>query len=347
LTLATILAVWLVRTRVVALGELKFEATTNGVAATDLSGRTRWRYLFPESDAATLLDRDTALRVAWSGDPAVFVATSLSHRRTDGLGRGGVLTWLDLDGRFRRSFEFDDVVTVQGKKFGPPWALTSYSVDESRGSRRVAVAGHHMMWDPGLVTVLDSKWGRQGTFVHAGWVEAVRWLTPDRLVIGGFSNPQDGGMVGLLDASKLDGQGPEPPGSASYCESCGPIAALRLAIMPRTEVNRATMSRFNRAVVEIAPDRIVARTVETDATDDGIHGAVLAIYEFTHDLQLVSAKFSEQYWAAHSALEAQGKLQHTRAQCPDRDGPREIHVWSPARGWVRQQVAHADRNVLQ
>ena len=98
---------------------------------------------------------------------------------------------------------------------------------------------------------------------------------------------------------------------------------------PRTELNRVTASPFNRAVVQTMTGRIMARTIEMPSSG----GDVDAIYEFTESLDLVSATFSERYWELHRALETEGKIAHTRLQCPDRDGPREVRMWEPATGW--------------
>ena len=63
------------------------------------------------------------------------------------------------------------------------------------------------------------------------------------------------------------------------------------------------------------------------------------VYEFTIPaLDLVSARFSARYWELHRELEAEGKIAHTREQCPDRDGPREIQMWEPAGGWRTVQI---------
>lgn len=328
-----LIAVSGLRTRAVAFSELRFTAAADGVTAFDREGRVQWRHAFPQTDTVSLLDQDEPLRLAARGMPAVYVATSLSVGRADGVGKAGVLTWLGTDGTVQRTFTFDDQVTFDGKQYGPPWGMTSFAIDETHGVRRVAVAGHHWTWDPGIVTVLDERWNRRGTFVHAGWIERVRWLSPDRLLVAGFSNPHDGGMIALLDPARMNGQGPEPSGSSSHCETCGPIAALRMVVMPRSEVNRASASRFNRAIVEITGDRIIVSTEETKAPDDGIHGAVSGVYEFTRSLELVGATFNDQYWAMHRTLEQDGTLTHTRAECPDRHGPRQVHVWEPKNGW--------------
>ena len=148
------------------------------------------------------------------------------------------------------------------------------------------------------------------------------------LLIAGFSNAHDGGMIALLDPAALDGQGAEPPDSPHHCGSCADGRPLRMVVMPRTELNVATASRFNRAVVQVLPDRIVARTVEMPSDQ----GAIDALYEFTPSLDPMSSSFSLRYWETHRALESQGKLKHKAEDCPDRDGPREILTWEPATG---------------
>ncbi|MGE0395039.1 MAG: helix-turn-helix transcriptional regulator [Vicinamibacterales bacterium] len=314
LVAAAAVGVWRLQARAADTGPLRFEATPRGVSAFDGTGRERWHYAFPKDEQVVPLDFESSLQVVGGEAPEILVARAASYAQRGTVGKEGVLTWLGGDGAFRRSFAFDDRVTVGGKPFGPPWAMTSFAVDESRGRRRIAVTAHHWNWEPGLVTVLDDAWVRRGTFVHAGWIERVRWLTPDRLLISGFSNPQDGGMVGLMDPARLD-------------------APLRMVALPRSEVNLATKSRFNRALVEINSDRIIARTIEADPPDKGVHGAIEALYEFAPGLTLLRASFGEQYWIAHRELEQKGVLDHSREHCPDRDGPRAIRVWEPATGW--------------
>jgi hypothetical protein len=174
--------------------------------------------------------------------------------------------------------------------------------------------------------------------VNAGWLEHVFWTADHKLVTGGFSNSRDGGMIAKLDPDALDGQSPAEPGSAFRCASCSAAGPLRYIVMPRTELNRATGSRFNRAILETRPDGFLARTVEIPADDP--HGVADVLYEFTASLQLVRATFSDRYWDIHRLLEAEGHLNHSREHCPDRDGPREILVWEPSTGWTTQKIAH-------
>jgi hypothetical protein len=321
------LVVSLTARRPVAIGDLRVDITDAGVVARDAAGQEQWRYAFPAT-YKTSIPRDPVL-VAGGATPGVYFATGHRGRQVEDRIEGGALTLLGLDGRLQRSFSFDDTVTFQGTTFASPWAVTSFAVDEAATPNQVAVAAHHYTWDPGIVTVLDADWKRRGTFVHAGWIEVVRWVARDRLVIGGFSNAHDGGMVALLDSAALDGQGPEPAGTRHHCESCGSAGPLRMFIFPRSELNRVTASRFNRVLVTTGPAGVSARTIEVPADS----GDADALYDFTPSLDLLSVRFSDRYWEQHRALEAQGKITHTREQCPERDGPRGVKLWTPSQGW--------------
>jgi hypothetical protein len=84
--------------------------------------------------------------------------------------------------------------------------------------------------------------------------------------------------------------------------------------MPRSEVNLAGLSRFNRALIEVTGTGVIARTVEVPATEG--QNAIDAVYEFTPDLQFVGASFGEQYWEMHRTLERADKIDHPRERCP-------------------------------
>jgi hypothetical protein len=173
------------------------------------------------------------------------------------------------------------------------------------------------MWSPSVVTVLDEQWRRTGTFLHDGWIETLGWAGPDRLVAGGFDQIRNGGLVALLDTTTM-----EP---------------IRMVVMPRTELNLVSASRFNRAVVEVVNGRVMVRTVEMPL--ELSQGAIDAIYEFSPSLELERASQSDRYWEMHRSLEMQGKLRHSQSECPDRAGPREVLVWEKATGWRTQPIA--------
>jgi hypothetical protein len=87
--------------------------------------------------------------------------------------------------------------------------------------------------------------------------------------------------------------------------------------------------------VELTANRIIARTIER-VRDTQFAGD--AIYEFDKSLELVNASFSPLYWTMHQELEAEGKLHHSREQCPDKNGPREILLWERETGWKTVKI---------
>ena len=321
---------WWIQQPRASVGELQVEITREGVRARAIDGRYLWTHRFDPDWRHPLSAVAEQLRVVGGGEPSVYFTTSHQERRSDGLTEGGQFTALTLNGRPRWTFRFDDTLTVGGKLYGPPWAVTAFAIYDASDRRRLAVAGHHWTWGPSVVAILDDAGKRLGTYANDGWIEQLQWLSADRLVAGGFSQSWDGGMVALIDPSRVDGRFPEKE-AAHQCQSCGPSLPLRIVVMPRTEINLATHSRFNRAILERIADRLIARTVEVPPLGQGVADA---IYEFTPSLELVNASFSQRYWEVHDELFAEKKLNHDRNACPDRDGPRQLHVWTPEAGWT-------------
>jgi hypothetical protein len=316
---------------------LTVHVTPTAVVAVGAGGTERWRYPFSQEEPAVALPRRGTPEWLTSGKNAnVLVGTSHRLRMGDNVVSSGQLLWLTAAGHLERTFSFDDRLAFGGGEYGAPWLIADFRVGPKDASL-VAVAARHLEWWPSVVTVLDGQGTRRGTFVNAGWIDGLQWVAPDRLIIGGFSNLRDGGMIALLDANALDGQSPAPEDSTFRCKGCGAGVPLRYVTLPRSELNRVTGSRFNRVTLEPAGGRVVARTLEAEFTEQE---GVEALYEFSPSLDLVHASYSDQYWRMHKALEAQGKLTHTRAQCPDRDGPRQIDVWEPRTGWKTITIAH-------
>ena len=313
-----------------AAAGLRAEISKESLTVYDDGGRELWKQRWDRQYDVVLSEFSPGTLVSTDPEPVIYASNSYRERVTDRRIEGGSLSAFDHIGQQQWSFTFDDTVRLGGKEFRAPWAITTFAREGPLASSRLAVAAHHYMWGASLVAVLDPQGRRLGTFTHSGWVEGVRWLAPDALLIAGFSESKNGGMVALLDPSKLDGQGPEPPGSEHFCDNCGTQRPRRMLVMPRSELNRATNSRFNRAVVSIAADRVVVHTLEVPSTSL----ASDAIYEFTTSLEPIQASYSQHYWETHAALEAEGKLNHDRAHCPDSAGPRVAFDWQPGPGWT-------------
>lgn len=330
-----LLALWIVDGRI---GGLPARVVVNsaGLVAFDARQVERWRYTFPPDVRVQVADAErlSAAEVLDGARSSILVATSYAIQTADDRVRGGQLLALTPSGRLERSFSPDDRLTFGTAPYEGPWAITDFRVDESSGTRQIALAVHHYTWWPSMVIILDADLQRRATFVNSGWIERVHWLASDRLLASGYSEAFEGGVIALLDATRMNGQSPFHPDGAFRCTTCAEGQALRYVVMRRSEVNIASSSRFNRARLQLEGNRILVRTIEVPQAEGD---AADAVYEFTPALELAVASFSSRYWEMHRELEIAGKLDHSREQCPDRDGPRAVQVWSPAAGWQPQR----------
>jgi hypothetical protein len=322
---------WLMQRPRAVAADLQVHLDEQSITATDGDGRELWTHRLDEKYRHIKAESSEGVRVLRGSDPRVYFMTAQRIGRADNAADGGEFTLLAGNGTPRFTFRFFDNVRYAGKYYGAPWGMTAFSVLDTTPVR-LAVAAHHWVWSPSLIAILDENGKRLGTYASHGWIEQLHWLSSNRLVFGGFLESKNGGLIGLLDPSQLDGQSPEGAGSPHHCENCGTNPPLAMAAMPRSEVNLASQSRFNRAIVEKIGDRLIARTIEVPAVDG--QGAADAIYEFTASLDLVSATYSQRYWENHDRLQREGKLDHGRADCPTRNGPAEVHRWSRDAGWT-------------
>lgn len=300
--------------------------TDGAVIARNADGSERWSHKFTPDRTGSMWFGDSIARL---GKDGLVVGTASLRRGGDQAHRSGQLLRFNPDGTIRNVFSFDDRLQIGSRSYAAPWIITGYTLNDNHGVRLIAVAARDYRWWPSIVTILDDQFNRKGSFIHAGWVEGLRWLPANRLAIAGFSNLKNGAMVALLDASAIDGQSPAPEGSEFACAACGPGRPLRYVVMLRSEVNRVSAAPFNRASLDPGSDAVVVSTMELP----GGASPVSAVYEFSPQLELKEASYSDRYWDAHRDLERLGKISHTREQCPDRDGPPSIEIWEPATGW--------------
>ena len=324
-------AIWRMHPPALDAGDLTFQVKPGAILGLGPSGEERWRHSLPDDEIAWEV-------LSHSGGPAamlekgggVIVGLETRSRKSNNASLPGQLLWFTRAGQLRKTFSFQKPVSFGTTQY-KDWIIIDFHVREQSGRRQIAVCGRDYRWWPSLVTVLDDNLEPRGTFVNAGWIQQVRWLAADRLLVSGYFNPRKGGMVALLDTNALDGQSPPSEDRTYECTSCGSATPLRYVVFPRSEVNRVTGSDFNFAVLEIEDGHIVARTVELKS-EGAVTGAEV-LYQLTPSLDIVGASYSDRYWEWHQALERQGKIHHSRAACPDRDGPRSVEVWDRARGW--------------
>lgn len=309
---------------------LRAAVTSTGVSLADASGASRVLHAFGPVTATPVATRPSEVRDAAAGAPGgVLVGISYYQDLVARSVARGELMELALEGGVRWRFAFDDVLTFRDGAVSGPWALSDWQAVSDGETRRYAVAAHDFTWWASMLAVIDQEGRRLSTFVNPGWIESMRWLEHDRLGIGGFNNARDEAMFAVLDARDVAGQAPGTAGTPYACVSCPSTIPLFYATFARSELNRITASRFNRAAVSSIGDRVLVTTSETERD----RSEATAIYEFDRELRFLRARYSERYWDEHGRLEREGRLTHTRAACPEAEGPAAIHVWKD--GWAR------------
>ena len=248
--------------------------------------------------------------------------------------RNGYLLNLSPSGRVQWKYTLGGTLRFAGETFREPWVMTEWQVSPAPGERRIAMAAHHWTWWPSTLTVLDASGRQRARFVNPGWLESVRWLDAERVAVAGFNNAHDRAVLALLDSRRAEGQAPGSNGTPFDCVECPQARSLLYATFPRSEVNRVTGARFNRAAVNVGGGVLTVTTSEDETV-----GGVAAVYEFDKDLGFVRSTFSDRYWDTHKRLELEGRLDHQRENCPDRAGPRGVRVWTEATGWQPAQPA--------
>lgn len=322
-------------TRVPTGTPVRVSATPASVIVTDRRGIERVVHAF-DSAGDTLLAKSPLLTdLDADGAPDVLVGVAYYDDVPNKTVRSGELLNVAPDGGVRWRFAFDDHLRFRDSTFTGPWGLTDWQVGPAASPARIAVAAHDNLWWGSMAAVVDHAGNRLSTFVNPGWIEGVLWLDRDRLAVAGFSNARNAAILGVVNPNRTLTQAPGSEGTPFHCTDCPADDPLFYVAFPRSELNVVTASRFNRAQVAWAGDRVVVTTIEVA----GDPLAATALYEFDRDLRLIHARYSDTYRDMHRRLELDGRLGHTHEQCPEREGPAAIHVWSAA-GWQRIAAPH-------
>ncbi len=305
-----------------------FEIRGTDLVGLDAQGRALWKHPFerrvvlaPEGSQSFIGDIDddrrreliVSLSVA-SGARELYESLYCFHE----------------DGRVRWTRSPADAFTFRAGRYGAPWGSSAFIVYGSGAGRRIAWTTHHHTWWPSMLVTLDRDGQALSRFVNAGWMTALT-VTPDgrHLLAGGWHNDSDGSMLAVLDAADPSGSSPERAGSPFECLTCPPGRPMRYFVMPRPELSRITRYRPETPHVHaFSSGTIEFRTLQTPS--DSPPGEV--IYEFSPAFEPVRASASDAYWEWHRRLEADGRLTHAAAACPERRG-FTIRRWDAEAGW--------------
>ncbi|MBI1737786.1 MAG: hypothetical protein HYR58_00885 [Acidobacteria bacterium] len=318
--------------------KLKFSRTK--VQALDGASQQVWEYSIPgsikltsEADLEYMENLARIVDLDGDGSLEVLVTSRLEAEGQTGSLSRSVLHCFTSKGELRWKYDPELTLSFAGRSFEGPWDINDVlAVSDGKGHAIWLAVAHHTWW-PSFVVKLDAAGKAEVRFVNSGTLKVLNLLrTSDAsyMLVGGFNNEWEGGILAVLPVDKAAGSSPQKPGSPYRCDACPSGQPIRYFVFPRSEVNRSEINAIN-PVEQIL---ITQRKVEVNTGEGPSNVRAFYTFSLNPEMRFVSAAFSDaSYWRLHKQLEEEGKIKHTPEQCPERDGPLGVRVWEPVSGW--------------
>jgi hypothetical protein len=238
----------------------------------------------------------------------------------------------DAAGKPLWSYRLPETFRYGSGQYGPPWRISSWINYRAGGKSRIVLALKHKTWWPSPLVILNANGGEMGRFVHSGYIEALSIAGTAEAPVwmaGGVDNSHDrSAMLAILDANHPSGSSPTEK-TEFECQTCPDGRPLHYFVFPRSELNLVTGT--SRSWVRFIHATETGYEIQTQETSSG---GSAEVFEFTKDFQLLRASYSDVYWEMHRQLEREGKIHHTREQCPEWNGPATLLSWDQQHGWT-------------
>jgi hypothetical protein len=340
--LAGLLAVWIVRAmHPPQIARLAF--TDTGLAAWDATPKLLWAHDFGEpigTNVGTELF-PPIIRTRWGENgPEEILAvapqdiSALAGRSTATLysfSAGGRLLW---------SHRFDDKVSFAGTVYGPRWLFGALMTLTDGPRPSIWCAVREFPWFPSVVLEMDKNGHPLAHFVNAGHIIGLfhfRNQAGSFVLASGINNEYGSAILAVLPEDHPSGSSPQTPGSHYACDNCPQGKPYRYFVFPRSELNLASKYAYDQAWNVLVDDGGIHVMVdELPGTAPPL--ADWESYNFSAGFQPISVEVSDHYWVDHRQFYAEGKINHSVKDCPERTEPRTIREWAPENGWREFKV---------
>ena len=176
---------------------------------------------------------------------------------------------------------------------------------------------------------------RQRGHIHA--LSRVATPSGTYILAGGTNNEHGAASLAVLEEQGPSASSPSGATSSLTCDACPSRGPAKYLLFPRSELNIA--SDWPRNFVYLfTPNEAGAVDV---SVQEHSPPPLRAVYELSADLTPKSVAMSDAYWEAHRRLSAEGKLNHTPEECPERKRGMSVRSWDPQSGWKEFLVPHA------
>lgn len=307
--------------------------------AKDARGSILWTYdfgqpLYPSPD-------DTQQRISivdLGPDRQRDVLVEVPFRSRQGGSSSDALYCFSARGKFRWRHVFNDEMRFGGHDYGPPWTVptspSALMVTTDGDTASIWSAAEEVFWSPSTLIQFDRDGHRLAQFTNWGHITVLKRVhnaSGSYILAGGISNQCDCAMLAVLREDHASGSSParEP---AYACENCPEGMPYRYLLFPRSELTELSGTAYNNLkLIQVDNGYVWVGVSETSSL--AVPGADWEKYDLSENFVPQSFTVSDHYWTLHRQMEAEGKIHHTIAQCPERRLPKKVSLWSSEHGW--------------
>ena len=316
--------------------------------AIDERGETLWSYAFGKTPEPNMMHSplDNFIRVEdleTNGEREVLAVLPTSAGPNVGDPSQTEVMCFSSTGKLKWKMQPDRRMKFGEHELHGPWVILDMFVSSQETKPRLWAAFGHYVWGNNLVEQLDAATGRETLrFVNTGNIYALNEMSVGAkryLVAGGFNNEYAAGSIAIVDEKKPFAASPQTAGTRHFCVSCPAGEVDYYVVFPRSEINIKNANWEN----SITTVRVKDNEIEVVKSEIQSAAGTTTIYRLLWGTEVTvgSLRYDSGYDMLHKQWSAEGKLDHTLENCPERLHPKPVRVWTPSGGWKEVSIKPA------
>ncbi len=262
--------------------------------AHDREGNELWRRVFPNK---TETDRyPEAILADLDGDDSP--ETIVAYRREG----DDELLCLDARGKTRWRYKPGRAIRSQSRTFENRFGIQSYTAARmgSEGRMRIVVNGHHGVFSPAQISLLDEHGRLLREYWHPGHLNDVSVADLDgdgaaELYFAGINNNRGAATLVVLDPDSFNGSAADQQGRPHFPDL--PVSPeLGRVLMPRTSLNRFCFA-YNAPTWLRVQDNMIR--IDINENPPTAPAGPVVVYHLSPELRIKDVIFSDTFVSAY------------------------------------------------
>jgi len=318
----------------------RVELDGNTLTAHAADATVLWRYLVRHTGPQLVLHGIG--RVDWQGrgDADILAFIDGTAPTDTSLLAGLGIYCFSSAGRLKWRYQPRGEITFSNRVFSGPWRLKTSLIAAGR-TPQIWASFVHDSWWPSFVVALGASGTAALRFVNAGPIHSlgsVENATGTYLLAGGANDEYRSAMLAVLASPDVAAASPQTAGSAFARESCQPGGPRKYVLFPPSELSVALGDSPRSVAESISVDtKNSVAGIEVSVGEAGGPPLLRTVYRLSSDFTPESVGMSAAYWEKHRELSDNGTLDHSPADCAERNG-MVVRVWEPDTQWRQVNV---------